>query len=67
MRALYAADRQADALAAYQRARIALRDELGVEPGAALRQVEHLVLTQDPSLRPGTANHPATAARSAGG
>jgi DNA-binding SARP family transcriptional activator len=54
MRALYAADRQADALAAYQRARVALRDELGIEPGEALRQVEHLVLTQDPSLRPGS-------------
>ena len=58
MRALYAADRQADTLAAYQRARVALRDELGIEPGEALRQVEHLVLTQDPSLRPGTTGPP---------
>jgi DNA-binding SARP family transcriptional activator len=50
LRALATEGRQADALAAYQRARIALRDELGVEPGAALRELEHRILTQDPDL-----------------
>ena len=52
VRALYADGRQSDALAAYQRARLALRDELGVEPGDALRRVEHQVLTHDPALLP---------------
>ena len=50
MRALYRAGRQADALEAYRRARRALVDELGVEPGPQLREVERLVLAQDPSL-----------------
>jgi DNA-binding SARP family transcriptional activator/WD40 repeat protein len=48
--ALYRQGRQADALAAYQRARTTLDDELGVEPGPALRAVERRVLTQDPRL-----------------
>lgn len=52
MRALYRAGRQADALEAYRRARRALADELGVEPGRQLREVERLILAQDPSLDP---------------
>jgi len=52
MRALYRAGRQADALEAYRRARRALVDELGIEPGRQLREVERLVLAQDPSLDP---------------
>jgi DNA-binding SARP family transcriptional activator/pimeloyl-ACP methyl ester carboxylesterase len=48
--ALYRSGRQADALAAYQRARDLLRDELGLEPGGALRRLERAVLVQDPSL-----------------
>jgi WD40 repeat protein/DNA-binding SARP family transcriptional activator len=48
--ALYRQGRQADALAAYQRARTALDEELGVEPGPALRAVEQRVLTQDEAL-----------------
>ncbi|MFC9978115.1 BTAD domain-containing putative transcriptional regulator [Spirillospora sp. NPDC127200] len=46
---LYRAGRQADALAAYQDARRVLADELGVEPGPALRALERAVLTQDPA------------------
>ena len=49
MLALYASGRQADALAAYQEARGAL-DELGLEPGPRLRELEQRILNQDPEL-----------------
>ena len=49
MLALYASGRQADALAAYQKARRTLA-ELGLEPGPTLRELEQAILTQDPSL-----------------
>jgi DNA-binding SARP family transcriptional activator/DNA-binding CsgD family transcriptional regulator len=48
--ALYRAHRQADALAALRRARSTLSDELGVDPGPALRALEAEVLAQSPSL-----------------
>lgn len=48
--ALYRAHRQADALAALRRARTTLADELGVDPGPALRALEQEVLAQSPSL-----------------
>src|SRR5205085_2950148 len=50
MLSLYRSGRQADALAAYQEARHALVEELGIEPGAGLRQLEAKILNQDPSL-----------------
>ncbi|TFV77354.1 transcriptional regulator, partial [Blastococcus sp. CT_GayMR20] len=48
--ALYRAHRQADALTALRRARTTLADELGVDPGPALRELEERVLAQSPDL-----------------
>jgi predicted ATPase/DNA-binding SARP family transcriptional activator len=48
--ALYRTGRQSDALAAYQRVRSLLADDLGLEPGPSLRQVETQVLMHDQSL-----------------
>jgi DNA-binding SARP family transcriptional activator len=50
MLALYRSGRQADALAAYRAARHTLSEELGLEPGAELRQLEQAILCQDPRL-----------------
>ena len=50
MRALYRSGRQAEALGAYQDARRALVDELGIEPSPALRDLERAILAQDPVL-----------------
>ncbi len=48
--ALYRVGRQADALAAYQRVRAALADDLALEPGPRLKELERQVLQQDPAL-----------------
>lgn len=45
MLALHAAGRKADALDAYRAGRRLLVDELGLEPGAALRRIERAILT----------------------
>jgi len=50
MLALYRSGRQADALAVYRAARRALIDDLGLEPGRDLRDLEAAILAQDASL-----------------
>lgn len=50
MLALYRAGRQADALAAYRDTRSTLTDELGLEPGVELRELEQRILSQDSTL-----------------
>ncbi|GAA2623168.1 hypothetical protein GCM10010425_17830 [Streptomyces spororaveus] len=45
--ALWAAGRQADALSALRRARTVLAEEAGLDPGAALVELEKAVLAQD--------------------
>jgi DNA-binding SARP family transcriptional activator len=52
MLSLYRAARQADALAAYHAFRRRFVEELGVEPGQPLRELELAILRQDPSLDP---------------
>ena len=50
MVALYRSSRQAEALQAFQRARETLRDELGIDPGAELTELERRILDQDRTL-----------------
>lgn len=50
MLALYRAGRQADALGIYRETRRTLADELGIEPGTPLQQLERAILNQDPEL-----------------
>lgn len=52
MLALYRTGRQAEALGSYQQARERLVDELGLEPGPRLQELERAILNQDPELDP---------------
>jgi predicted ATPase/DNA-binding SARP family transcriptional activator len=64
MLALYRAGRQADALDAYAECRRRLLDDLGLDPGTALRRMQQAVLAQDPALEPPIpAPEPSAAAR----
>ncbi len=66
MLALYRSGRQADALDAYRRTRELLRDELGLQPGTALQQLEREILNHDPALDPSTNGAPTATAASTG-
>ena len=69
MLALYRAGRQAEALEAFRAARLHLREELGLDPGDRLRELQRAILRQDASLAAGApavqgrprARRPATA------
>ncbi|MGZ8782701.1 MAG: BTAD domain-containing putative transcriptional regulator [Gaiellaceae bacterium] len=50
MLALYRSGRQADALEAYRHGRTTSLDELGLEPGRELQELEQAILRQDPAL-----------------
>jgi DNA-binding SARP family transcriptional activator/pimeloyl-ACP methyl ester carboxylesterase len=62
MLALYRAGRQADALRCYQDLRAVLTSGLGIEPGRDVRELETLILRQDPALD----SQPPTASRRPG-
>jgi DNA-binding SARP family transcriptional activator len=59
MTALYRDGRQADALAAYRDARRRLVDEIGLEPGPDLHELERRILAHDPTLQLDTPRDPA--------
>ena len=50
MLALYRSGRQAEGLEVYRRTRAILNDELGLEPGVELQELERAILTQDAAL-----------------
>jgi DNA-binding SARP family transcriptional activator/tetratricopeptide (TPR) repeat protein len=50
MLALYRSGRQADALSAYREARHELAEQLGLEPGRQLQELERKILSHDASL-----------------
>ncbi|VAV92706.1 hypothetical protein MNBD_ACTINO02-1514 [hydrothermal vent metagenome] len=52
MLALYRSGRQAEALRQFQSARQVLGEQIGVEPGPALRDLETRILLHDPDLGP---------------
>lgn len=48
--ALYRSNQQTDALDTLRRARAVLADQVGVDPGAELQEVERAILSQDPRI-----------------
>ena len=52
MLALYRSGRQAEGLEVYRRTRTVLNDELGLDPGVELQELERAILVQDPTLNP---------------
>ncbi|NRQ36790.1 AAA family ATPase [Nonomuraea sp. NN258] len=60
---LYRCGRQGDSLAALRRARNMLADELGIDPGPALRKLESDILAQSPELELAAPARPARPAQ----
>jgi len=67
MLALYRVGRQVDALSVFRETRRLLADDLGLEPGPELQQLEREILSQDPAIArpPGRSRMP-TVSRRAG-
>lgn len=65
MLALYRSGRQADALESYRAFRRLASDELGLEPGPELRELEQAILRQDASLHPAEGSAPKSVAQTA--
>jgi pimeloyl-ACP methyl ester carboxylesterase len=61
MLALYRSGRHAEALASYQAFRRTLAGDLGIEPPASLRELERLMLQQDPALEVPAGSQPKVA------
>jgi DNA-binding SARP family transcriptional activator len=59
MLALYRSDRQGDALEVYQRTRLELAQQLGLDPGPALKALQAEILEQSPSLKQASGTGPA--------
>lgn len=59
--ALYRSGRQADALRVLTRARSTLLDDLGLDPGPEMRELESRILAHDPTLLTFTVAHSVTA------
>jgi DNA-binding SARP family transcriptional activator len=55
MLALYRSGRQGEALGAFERVRRGLAEDLGVDPGPVLAELQQAILRQDPDLAPGQA------------
>lgn len=67
MLALYRSGRRGQALKMYFTVRAGLAEELGVEPGPALRELHRAILADDPSLGPPREQSPKVAALAARG
>ena len=61
--ALYRSGRQGEALRALSRARLTLREELGIEPRAELVALERAILDQDPALAAPPSRRPTVSER----
>ena len=66
MLALYRSGRQAEALEVYQEGRTLFAEELGLDPGEELKELQRAILAHDPSLASAPAPQPLERGRRAG-